>query len=130
VSTPGAARHLPPLIALLGAFGLARGRAPGAAGEPAEVLATFGTSHTIRRVRRWAVVAVVALATPVAVLNAYDVEILEFYHVAVPIATAVIVPAWILELSGVRWPFMALIAATILPNVWLTVIGDLGTNIL
>src|SRR5262249_38275364 len=52
----------------------------------------------------------------------------EFHHVAVPIAAAVIVPAWVLELSGFRWPRLALIAATVLPNVWLTLVGHVGTN--
>jgi signal transduction histidine kinase len=38
--------------------------------------------------------------------------------------------AWIVELSGVRWPRPALIAAVVLPNVWLTLIGHTSTNYL
>src|SRR5437588_11623831 len=53
-----------------------------------------------------------------------------FHHVAVPIAVAIIVPAWVVELSGLRWPRLALVAATVLPNVWLTLIGHDSTNYL
>jgi signal transduction histidine kinase len=34
------------------------------------------------------------------------------------------------ELSGVRWPRLVLIAATLLPNVWLTSVGHISTNYL
>jgi signal transduction histidine kinase len=54
----------------------------------------------------------------------------EFHRVAAPLALAVIVPAWVVELSGVRWPKLALIAATVLPNVWLTLIGHVSANYL
>jgi hypothetical protein len=53
-----------------------------------------------------------------------------FHHVAVPLAVAIIVPAWVLELSGLRWPRLALVAATVLPNVWLTLMGHDSTNYL
>jgi len=127
---PSAVRHSPPLIGRLSAFGFDKVDAPGAAGLPASVLATFAASETFRWLRRWVVVAVVALATPAAVLNAYSVGMPESHHVPVPIAVAVIVPAWVLELSGVRWPRLALIAATVLPNVWLTLVGHVSTNML
>ncbi|HYW87140.1 MAG TPA: sensor histidine kinase [Chloroflexota bacterium] len=127
---PSAVRHSPPLIGRLSAFGFDKVDAPGAAGLPASVLATFAASETFRWLRRWVVVAVVALATPAAVLNAYSVGMPESHHVPVPIAVAVIVPAWVLELSGVRWPRLALIAATVLPNVWLTLVGRVSTNML
>ena len=124
------AGHQATLIALLRALGFERVGMEGTADAQASVMATFAANETFRWLRRWAVVAVVAIATPVTLLNAYAVEMPEFHHVAVPIATAVIVPAWILELSGVRWPRLALIAATVLPNVWLTLIGHVSTNYL
>ena len=34
------------------------------------------------------------------------------------------------ELSGLRWPRIVLIGATVLPNVWLTVVGHNSTNYL
>jgi signal transduction histidine kinase len=80
--------------------------------------------------RRWAVVAVVAIVTPLTVVQAYADNMPEFHHVAVPIAVAIIVPAWVIELSGVHWPKYGLIAATVLPNVWLTFIGHNTTNYL
>jgi signal transduction histidine kinase len=64
------------------------------------------------------------------VLAAYADQMSDFHHVAVPIAVAVIVPAWALELGGVRWPRLALVAATVLPNLWLTAIGHTSTNYL
>jgi signal transduction histidine kinase len=130
VSAPIAARHVPPLIGLLGALGLAKSGQVGAAPDQAKILATFAASETFVWLRRWAVVAVVALVTPITVITAYANLMPDFHHVAVPIATAVIVPAWIVELSGVRWPRVALIAATILPNIWLTSIGHISTNYL
>ena len=87
-------------------------------------------SETFRWLRRWAVVAVVAVVTPLAVVTAFANQMPEFHHLAVPIATAIIVPAWILELLGVRWPRAVLIAATVLPNVWLTAVGHISTNYL
>ena len=129
-SAPGAGR--PPLTVFgllvgLGFGGVADTRA---AARQGSVLATFAASETFRWLRRWAVVAVVALITPITVITAYANLMPEFHHVAVPIAIAVIVPAWILELSGVRWPRVALIAATVLPNIWLTAVGHISTNYL
>ena len=130
MAAPGAARHGPPLIALLGAFGFEQAQLPALVGEHASALAAFTTSETFRWLRRWAVVAVVAIVTPITVITAYANLMPEFHHVAVPIATAIIVPAWVAELSGVRWPRLVLIAATVLPNVWLTLIGHVSTNYL
>jgi signal transduction histidine kinase len=104
--------------------------APGAAGNQDAALAEFAASDTFRWLRRWAVVAVVAIVAPLTVVQAFADNMPEFHHVAVPIATAIIVPAWIIELSGVHWSKYALIAATVLPNVWLTVIGHNTTNYL
>ena len=111
---------------MLSALGFEKVEAPGAAGAPA----AFASSEIFRWLRRWTVVAVVAIVTPITVLAAYADQMPEFHHGAVPIAVAVIVPAWVLELSGVRWPKLALIAATVLPNVWLTLIGHISTNYL
>ncbi len=131
MSAPGAARHLSPLIAFLNALGFEKGDARGAGGEQASAsVAAFAASDTFRWLRRWAVVAVVAIVTPITVITAYSDEMAEFHHVAVPIAVAIIVAAWIVELSGVRWPRLALVAATVLPNVWLTLIGHVSTNYL
>ncbi len=130
MSAPGAARHLAPLIEFLNALGFEKVDVPGAAGEQASVMATFATSDTFRWLRRWAVVAVVAIVTPITVITAYSDEMAELHHVAVPIGVAIIVAAWIVELSGIRWPRLALVSATVLPNVWLTLIGHVSTNYL
>ena len=130
MSAPGAARHVPPLGELLSTLGFARDEVPGAAGSPAAVLTAFVGSETFRWLRRWAVVAMVGIVTPLTVITAYADEMPPFHHLAVPLAVAIIVPAWVLELSGVRWPRLALIAATVLPNVWLTLIGHDNTNYL
>ena len=130
MSAPGAAGHQTPLLGFLSAFGLGKVVAPAATGEPAAILAAFADSEMFRWLRRWAVLAVVAIVTPLTVLTAYADEMPQFHHTAVPLAIAVIVPAWVLELSGVRLPRLALIAATVLPNVWLTLIGHDNTNYL
>jgi len=90
----------------------------------------FAASETFQWLRRWAVVAVVAIVTPITVITAYADQMPAFHHLAVPIAVAIIVPAWVVELSGLRWPRLALVAATVLPNVWLTLIGHDSTNYL
>lgn len=113
-STPSAVRHGSPLIGVLSALGLTSSDAPAIAmanGHSA-VLATLTGSETFRWLRRWAVVAVVAIITPLSVITAFANQMPDFHHVAVPIAVAIVVPAWVLELSGVRWPRFALIAAT------------------
>jgi hypothetical protein len=52
------------------------------------------------------------------------------HHVAALIAAPVFVGAWIVELSGVRWPRLALILAIVVPNLWLTLVGHTETNLL
>src|SRR5262252_2541064 len=120
VSTPGAVRHIAPFAAALSALGFERKRAPGATDHQIDALASFRSSETFRWLRRWAVLSVIAIVTPLTVIDAFANEMLVFHHLAVPLAIAIIVPAWVIELSGVRWPRIALIAATVLPNVWLT----------
>ena len=117
-------------MTLLNAFGFEQAELPAVAGDHASAVAMFAGSETFRWLRRWAVVAVVAIVTPITVAAAFASQMPEFHHVAVPIAVAIIVPAWVLELSGVGWPRSALIAATVLPNVWLTLIGHVSTNYL
>src|SRR6266567_2552433 len=128
VSAPRAARYGPPLIALLSAFGFEQAHLSVVTGGHASGVATFAASETFRWLRRWAVVAVVAIVTPITVVTAYADQMPAFHHLAVPIAVAIIVPAWVVELSGLRWPRMVLVAATVLPNVWLTLIGHDSTN--
>jgi signal transduction histidine kinase len=131
VSAPGTTRALPPLLAFFAALGFDHVDAPGPPdAEAASVLAAFAGSDTFRWLRRWAAVAVVAIVTPMTVITAYSSEMPDFHHVAVPIATAVIVAAWVVEFAALRWSRLALIAATVLPNVWLTLIGHISTNYL
>ncbi len=130
VSAPRAARYGSTLSALLIAFGFEQSRLAIASGRGAAVVGMFTASETFRWLRRWAVVAVVAIVTPITVTAAFADQMPDFHHIAVPIAIAIIVPAWVLELSGVRWPRTALIAATIVPNIWLTLIGHVSTNYL
>jgi signal transduction histidine kinase len=129
VSAPGVTRYAAPLGAVLSALGLSKATKPGAVGER-PIAATLASSETFRWLRRWAVVGVVAIVTPITVIAAYADEMPEFHHVAVPLAVAIIVPVWVLELLGVRLPRLILIAATVLPNVWLTLIGHTSTNYL
>jgi signal transduction histidine kinase len=130
VAAPGAARHLPARTAFLHALGFGAAEAPSDAGAPAAVLAEFAASETFRWVRRWALVAVVGLLTPITLITPFGNEMPASHRLAVPLAVAVMLPAWVVELSGVRWPRLALIAATVLPNAWLTLIGHVSTNYL
>jgi len=82
----------------------------------------LAVSETFRWLRRAVAVAVPILAVN-TIFTAYADDMPVFHHVAVLPAVAVIVVAWMVELSGVRWPRLALIAAVVLPNVWLTLIG-------
>jgi hypothetical protein len=70
-------------------------------------------------VRGW-VFAVVVLLGLVTVLTAFTEDMPESHHGAAIVAAAVLVTAWAIELSGARWPRLALVLATVLPNVWLT----------
>src|SRR4051794_1858073 len=72
-------------------------------------------------------VAVLALVT-VAVTVAEDMAFSHYQ--AVPVAAAVMAVAWAVELVGVPWPRLALVAAVVLPNAWLTLMGHFGANYL
>jgi signal transduction histidine kinase len=133
VSAPTSIHNPPRLITFITALGFDNAVSSGAMrSDAAGVLAAFAGSDTFRWLRRWAVLAVIAIVTPITVLTAYSSDMPEFHHLAVPIALAVIVSAWVLEFSGVRKRLsrLALIAATVLPNVWLTLIGHISTNYL
>src|SRR5207245_1486914 len=72
-------------------------------------------------------VGVLALVT---VLTAFAEEMPASHHQWVPVAAAVMVAAWAVELAGLRWPRLALVAAVVLPNAWLTLMGHFGANYL
>jgi signal transduction histidine kinase len=77
--------------------------------------------ETARWLRRWVAVAV-GLLTLVTVLTAFAEDMPASHRLAVPPAAAVMLAAWMVELSGVRWPRFGLIAANVLPNLWLAYI--------
>jgi signal transduction histidine kinase len=87
----------------------------------------FAGSETARWLRRWVAAAVGVLAA-VTVVTAFVDEMPASHRLAVPAAVAVMVLAWAVELAGVRWPRLTLVAAVVLPNVWLTLIGHGGPN--
>ena len=87
----------------------------------------FGVAEAARWLRPWMAVVVAILAI-VTVITAFAEDMPAFHHVAVPAATAVVVAAWAVELSGLRWPRLALIVGVVLPNVWLTLIGHASAN--
>ena len=97
--------------------------------QPGDVAQATGASETIRWVRR-----AVAVAVPIVALNsiftAFADNMPASHHVAALVAAPIFVAAWMIELSGVRWPRLALIAAIVLPNLWLTLIGHTETNLL
>ena len=86
-------------------------------------------SETYRWVRR-----AVALAFPILAVNsiftAFADNMPASHHLAALIAAPVFVIAWAIEISGVRWPRLALIAVITIPNLWLTLIGHTETNYL
>jgi signal transduction histidine kinase len=96
----------------------------GAGGAP-----TSAASETFRWVRRSVALAVPILAVN-AIFTAFADNMPAFHHVAALIAVPIMVAAWVVELSGVRWPRLALIAAIVVPNLWLTLIGHTETNYL
>ena len=77
--------------------------------------------ETARWLRRW-VALTVGLLTLVTVLTAFAEDMPASHRLAVPPAAAVMLAAWMVELSGVRWPRFGLIAANVLPNLWLALI--------
>jgi signal transduction histidine kinase len=84
-------------------------------------------SETSRWVRR-----ALALAVPILALNsiftAFADNMPASHHVAALVAAPIFVAVWLIELSGVYWPRPLLIAAVVIPNLWLTLIGHTETN--
>src|SRR5919201_1576416 len=76
--------------------------------RPAPPETLFAVSEAVRWLRPWMAVVVTVLAV-VTVFTAFAEDMPAFHHVAVPAATAVVLAAWALELSGLRWPRLALI---------------------
>jgi signal transduction histidine kinase len=91
--------------------------------------ARSGYSRPVLALRRWVAVVAVVLAL-LSVLTSFLDEMPSFHRVVAPIGVTIILAAWIIEVSGVRWPRVLLIAATILPNAWLTLMGHLGAHFL
>ena len=73
-----------------------------------------------------------AVAVPIVALNsiftAFADNMPASHHVAALVAAPIFVAAWIIELAGVRWPRSLFIAAIVIPNLWLTLIGHTETN--
>jgi len=86
-------------------------------------------SETIRWVRRAVAVAVPILAVN-SIFTAFADNMPDSHRVAAVVAAPVFVAAWLVELSGLRLPRPALIAAMVAPNLWLTLIGHTETNLL
>jgi signal transduction histidine kinase len=96
---------------------------------PRELLARSSsvTPQVAPWLRVW-VFAVLVVLTIVTVLTAFTDEMPESHHAAASMAAVVMFAAWAVELSGVRWPRVALIALTIVPNVLLTLMGHFSAN--
>src|SRR5438045_3629974 len=88
---------------------------------------TSSVSEAAAGVRGW-VFALVGVLSVVTVLTAFTDDMPEHHHGAAILAAAVMFAAWAVELSGVRWPRVVLILATVLPNLWLTLIGHISAN--
>jgi signal transduction histidine kinase len=86
-------------------------------------------SETIRWVRRALAVAVPILALN-SIFTAFADNMPASHHVAALVAAPIFVAVWMVELSGIRWPRGLLIAAIVVPNLWLTLIGHTETNLL
>ena len=87
----------------------------------------FSETEGFRWVRRAVAIAVPLLGV-VTISTAYADTMPIFHHTAAWIAVAIMTAAWVVELAGVPWPRIALIAAIVLPNVWLTLIGHDAFN--
>jgi hypothetical protein len=87
----------------------------------------FADSETYRWIRRAVAVAFPLLAVN-SIFTAFADNMPATHHLAALIAAPVFVIAWAIEVAGVRWPRLALIAAITIPNLWLTVIGHTETN--
>ena len=116
---------------LANAPGITRSVTPGITAPPpsSSGAAVAADSATVRWVRR-----AVAVAAPILAINsiftAFADDMPASHHLAALVAAPVFVAAWMIELSGVRWPRVALIAAIVGPNLWLTLIGHVETNYL
>jgi signal transduction histidine kinase len=77
--------------------------------------------------RRWMIAAVV-VTTMLTIVTAFADDMPESHHLAAPLATVLMAGGWALELAGVRWPRFTLVAMTVLPNVWLAMIGHSSAN--
>ncbi len=86
-------------------------------------------TETFRWVRRAVGVAVPILAVN-TIFTTFADNMPAFHHVAALIAVPLMVAAWVVELSGVRWRRLALIAAVGGPNLALAFIGHTETNYL
>src|SRR5215213_877492 len=88
---------------------------------------TTSAPEIARSLRRWMAPAVVA-TTLLTVVTAFADEMPASHHLPAVLAAAIMAGAWALELGGLRWPRLALVALTVLPNVWLAVIGHSSAN--
>src|SRR5262252_755978 len=89
----------------------------------------FSETEGFRWVRRAVAIAVPLLGV-VTISTAYADTMPIFHHTAAWIAVAIMTTAWAVELAGVPWPRIALIAAIVLPNLWLSLIGHDALNFL
>jgi signal transduction histidine kinase len=71
---------------------------------------------------------VVGALAVVTVLTAYADQMPEFHHVAVPMAAALMIAAWVVELANIGSPRLVLILGIVLPNIWLTWLGHVSAN--
>lgn len=95
---------------------------------PNEVRA--GAAHeTAHWLRPWVALAV-GLLTLVTAVTAFAEDMPASHRVAAPPAAAVMLAAWAVELAGVRWPRLGLVAANVLPNLWLAAIDHGPANYL
>ena len=94
---------------------------PAGAAEPRPL------SETVSWLRPWLALVVVILAA-ITIATAFADQMAESHHVAVPIAVAVMVAAWAIELANVSWPRVLLILGVVVPNLWLIAIGHTSAN--
>ena len=52
----------------------------------------------------------------------------ELHHVAVPMAAAVMIASWVVELANIGWPRLLPILGIVVPNMWLTWLGRVSAN--
>ncbi|MBV9172056.1 MAG: GAF domain-containing sensor histidine kinase [Chloroflexi bacterium] len=87
----------------------------------------FSDTESFRWVRRAVAITIPVLGV-VTISTAYADTMPIFHHAAAWIAVAIMTAAWAVELAGVPWSRIALIAAVVLPNAWLTSIGHDALN--